>query len=294
MIVKKEGNKKVIYLILLSLILVSIAEAVLVPMDIEGGVSEISIVEHERQVYDGAPTVVCPDCDNGTITIERNLRLYTVDDEKGNKKKMSLITVDVKNSGGKDIKDFSIIEYIPKSIASKMNEVIFTLQPVKIEERPTNIAVTWMFKNLAAKGVVNVGYIINKEVSGEIASNYSPIGKIANYAKESEGVSQEEADENKKLNIFPLFKYAIISIIVLILFAVPAYYLITKNSKRRQEKYDEQRERLFSIKGDLKKKGFKIKDISIIRPKGRELGLKSTELNKGGMLDKLKGAYHKK
>lgn len=188
-------------------------------------------IVHERQIYYLNPIIVCVDCNEDKIVIERNLKVYEVMNPEA-RSRISLITIDVENRGDNEIKDFSLIEYVPREIADR-TDINFTLQPMKIEEDEKNIVITWMFKYLPPKGQVNAGYmIINKEVPKDMISSYSPSGEVADYAEGSKF-------KLKDIDILLLLIYISAGILILGLFVFASFNFYEKWKKIKKEEEDE-------------------------------------------------------
>lgn len=287
--------KKEVGLILIILVILSpFVRAALVPMDLNGE-SEIRVIEQESQVFEINPKIACVDCDKDAIVLERSLKVYKVTQDE-NENYMSLITVSIKNLGNKDIENFEVIEYIPSSIAGRSNEITFNLKPAKIEETSKSIIVTWMFDNLEVEKEVSASYIINKKISGEIISQYSPDDKIASYVKSQNGkvvLQSKSLKTNSSLLKYIIFGIAsLIGGIFLAYLAILIFTKIKKAGHRKHREHESDYERLKKTKEGLEKMGFKVKDISIVVPEKHEIKTFAEKgHNKGQMLNSLKEAY---
>ncbi|MBI2047173.1 hypothetical protein HYT26_03355 [Candidatus Pacearchaeota archaeon] len=289
-------KKKLGIILIILVILAPFVNAALIPIDLNGE-SEIRVIEQDSQVFEVNPKIACIDCDKDAITLERSLKIYKVTQDE-NENYMSMITVSVKNLGNKDIENFEVIEYIPLNVAGRSNEITFTLEPAKIEEASKNIVVTWMFDRLEAGKEASASYVINKKISDEIISQYSPESKIASYRKSQNGKVVLQSKNLKTDN--SLLKYIIFglgSLVGVVFLAYLAIFIFTKRKKaghRKHKEYEDKYERLKKTKEGLEKMGFKVKDISIVIPEKHEIKTfaeRKDTAHKDHMLNSLKEAY---
>lgn len=94
---------------------------------------------------------------------------------------ISLITKNITNINNESIVNFTVIEFIPKSYASSVSELVFHSNGnlVVIEDDPV---VAWVFSELKPSESVSVSYEVKKDVS---AISEVPVHTLATASKES-------------------------------------------------------------------------------------------------------------
>ncbi|MBI2136837.1 hypothetical protein HYU06_07230 [Candidatus Woesearchaeota archaeon] len=163
--------------------------------------------------------------------VEKSLKVYEVKNiETG--KAISLAKAVISIVGSEEMKDISIIEVIPKTVAQSTDELTFSEQPLIIQSDPI---VQWNINQLPAGQKKEVFYIVKKKIESlESVTVAVGLKKEKEIIEEKPGILEEKLQLLQNKTALGLFLIALTLLVLIIIYAVK--YLSHKGKNKTQNK----------------------------------------------------------
>ncbi|MFH1780062.1 MAG: hypothetical protein ABH803_02870 [Candidatus Micrarchaeota archaeon] len=194
---KKERKKhaKRIFLSIIGfalglLLLLNLLNPFLLMQDTTAAPQDSSLVKYLKQAYTQKTEPLI--CEQNGLVYWRELRVYEIDTAEGHKK-ISTITLNIKNNGNKAVTNIIVKEKLPSAVATVPEELIdFSIKPLRFEQG--SVVVDWLFENIEPEETKSVSYTVEKELDEEVLNEYEAPKVVSQQLGDETHYPAEERD----------------------------------------------------------------------------------------------------